>query len=682
MKFGLYPRLAVAGIRKNKRLYVPYLLTCTGMVMMYYIIVFLQHNAMLEGMRGGTSTAAILALGSWVVAIFACIFLFYTHSFLLRRRKREFGLYNILGMGRRHLVRIEIWETLLVALGTTAAGILCGIAFSKLAELGLMNLMRGGITYTFSVSTDAIMASLLVFGVIHLLLLLRAAIAVGRTSAVSLLQSEAAGEKPPRANWFLGLLGFVLLGVAYYMAVTIKEPLMALSLFFVAVVLVILATYLIMISGSVLLCRRLQKNTAYYYDPRHFVSVSSMVYRMKRNGAGLASVCILATMVLVMISSTTSLYFGAEDSLLARYPRELSVSYCVEDMEYLSESSVTELREEILSILEKKNCTPQNAQDWRCLRIFGYLNGTRADFERTNEEAQTTYQPDGEIYNFAFVPVSDYNALTGKNITLNAGEAAVYNSRGAAFSGKEVDFGYGLHYDVAEYLDTPLEDGNIAMDIAPTLVLVVPDLTEAERGLEALEQYPACRWNYSFDTGLPAEQQVEISNELYNANIGMHDSYTEAHGIRTRTIECRTLNEADFFGTYGGLFCLGIILSIEFLFAAVLIIYYKQISEGYEDQSRFGIMQKVGMTKTEIRRSINSQLLTVFYLPLLMAGLHLAFAFPMIRRLLLLFNLNNVGLFALTTVISFAMFGIFYALIYRVTGNVYYRIVSDAQNRE
>ena len=682
MKFGLYPRLAVAGIRKNKRLYVPYLLTCTGMVMMYYIIVFLQHNAMLEGMRGETSTAAILALGSWVVAIFACIFLFYTHSFLLRRRKREFGLYNILGMGRRHLVRIEIWETLLVALGTTAAGILCGIAFSKLAELGLMNLMRGGITYTFSVSTDAIMASLLVFGVIHLLLLLRAAIAVGRTSAVSLLQSEAAGEKPPRANWFLGLLGFVLLGVAYYMAVTIKEPLMALSLFFVAVVLVILATYLIMISGSVLLCRRLQKNTAYYYDPRHFVSVSSMVYRMKRNGAGLASVCILATMVLVMISSTTSLYFGAEDSLLARYPRELSVSYCVEDMEYLSESSVTELREEILSILEKKNCTPQNAQDWRCLRIFGYLNGTRADFERTNEEAQTTYQPDGEIYNFAFVPVSDYNALTGKNITLNAGEAAVYNSRGAAFSGKEVDFGYGLHYDVAEYLDTPLEDGNIAMDIAPTLVLVVPDLTEAERGLEALEQYPACRWNYGFDTGLPAEQQIEISNELYNANIGMHDSYTETHGIRTRTIECRTLNEADFFGTYGGLFCLGIILSIEFLFAAVLIIYYKQISEGYEDQSRFGIMQKVGMTKAEIRCSINSQLLTVFYLPLLMAGLHLAFAFPMIRRLLLLFNLNNVGLFALTTVISFAVFGIFYAFIYRVTGNVYYRIVSDAQNRE
>ena len=345
MKFGLYPRLALAGIRKNKRLYVPYLLTCTGMVMMYYIIIFLQHNEMLDGMRGGTTASAILALGGWVVAIFACIFLFYTHSFLLRRRKKEFGLYNILGMGRRHLVRIEIWETIFVAIGTTAAGLLCGIAFSKLAELGLMNLMHGSISYVFSISAPAIMATLLIFGVIHLLLLLRAAVAVGRTSAISLLQSEAAGEKPPRANWLLGLLGVILLGVAYYMAVTIKEPLMALSLFFVAVILVILATYLIMISGSVLLCRQLQKNTAYYYNPRHFVSVSSMAYRMKRNGAGLASVCILATMVLVMLSSTTSLYFGAEGSLMARYPWELMVEYRFESAEDLVPQNVSELRD-------------------------------------------------------------------------------------------------------------------------------------------------------------------------------------------------------------------------------------------------------------------------------------------------------------------------------------------------
>ena len=680
MKFGLYPRLALAGIRKNKRLYVPYLLTCTGMVMMYYIIVFLQGNNMLRGMSGGTTAAVILGLGSWVVAIFACVFLFYTHSFLLRRRKKEFGLYNILGMGRRHLVRIEIWETLFVAIGTTAAGILCGIAFSKLAELGLVNLMRGSITYTFSVSASAIAMSLVIFGAIHLLLLLRAAVAVGRTSAISLLQSEAAGEKPPRANWFLGLLGFVMLGAAYYMAVTIREPLMALSLFFVAVILVILATYLIMISGSVLLCRRLQKNTNYYYDPRHFVSVSSMAYRMKRNGAGLASVCILATMVLVMISSTTSLYFGVEGSLMARYPWELMVEYRFESVEDLAPQNVSELRDEIDAILEEQSCTPQNVSEWRALAISGYLEGGRGDFARADESGGF-YTPKGEICNFYFIPQEDYNARTGETVALQPGEALVYDSRGTGYPHSELDLGYGLHYEVIGQA-LPWKCGSIAMDIAPTLVVVVPELAEADHALAALGQRPGRIWNYGFDTGLSAEEQTGISNSLYNANIGMHDDYAEAHSIRTRTIECRTINEADFLGTYGGLFCLGIILSVEFLFAAVLIIYYKQISEGYEDQSRFGIMQKVGMTKAEIRRSINSQLLTVFYLPLVMAGLHLAFAFPMIRRLLLLFNLNNVGLFALTTVISFAVFGLFYALIYRITGNVYYRIVSDIQDRE
>ena len=332
------------------------------------------------------------------------------------------------------------------------------------------------------------------------------------------------------------------------------------------------------------------------------------------------------------------------------------------------------------TILAEQSCTPQNVSEWRALAISGYLEGSRGDFARADESGGF-YTPKGEICNFYFIPQEDYNARTGETVALQPGEALVYDSRGTGYSYSELDLGYGLHYDIVGQA-LPWKCGSIAMDIAPTLVLVVPDLTEAEHGLAALGQYPACRWNYGFDTGLPAEKQAEISNSLYDANIGMHDDYTEAHGIRTRTIECRTMNEADFLGTYGGLFCLGIILSVEFLFAAVLIIYYKQISEGYEDQSRFGIMQKVGMTKAEIRRSINSQLLTVFYLPLVMAGLHLAFAFPMIRRLLLLFNLNNVGLFALATVISFVAFGVLYALIYRITGNVYYRIVSDIHDRE
>ena len=683
MKFGLYPRLALAGIRKNKRLYIPYLLTCTGMAMMYYIIIFLQHNEMLDGMRGGTTASTILALGGWVVAIFACIFLFYTHSFLLRRRKKEFGLYNILGMGRRHLVRIEIWETIFVAIGTTAAGLLCGIAFSKLAELGLMNLMHGSISYVFSISAPAIMATLLIFGVIHLLLLLRAAVAVGRTSAIQLLQSEAAGEKPPRANWFLGLLGFILLGVAYYMAVTIKEPLMALALFFVAVVLVILATYLIMISGSVLLCRQLQKNTAYYYNPRHFVSVSSMAYRMKRNGAGLASVCILATMVLVMISSTTCLYVGQEDAVNARYPRDMDVAVYGRSDHPLDEAEAEQLRQGVESTVFNFGGQTSNVATYREISVSGLPDG--GDLRLGNAGASAADST--RVTQLHFLPLEDYNAATGQSLTLNDGQVYVAALR--------TDFPYDTLTVDGEWTfrvmdrDIPPLSGPFTADITPTLMVVMPHFTqfvqELEDGLsEKYGWYLTATWHYAFDTDLPENQQGNIDGttpNLEDALNGYLASVSSDWGVGV-SVESKAANRADFYGMYGGLFFLGIMLSIVFIFAAVAILYYKQLSEGYEDQSRFDIMQKVGMTKQDIRRSINSQLLTVFYLPLVLAGVHLCFAFPFIHKLLILFNLDNRGLLIGTTAVSFAVFAVLYAIVYKLTGNTYYRIVAEDTEKE
>ena len=683
MKFGLYPRLALAGIRKNKRLYIPYLLTCTGMAMMYYIIIFLQHNEMLDGMRGGTTASTILALGGWVVAIFACIFLFYTHSFLLRRRKKEFGLYNILGMGRRHLVRIEIWETIFVAIGTTAAGLLCGIAFSKLAELGLVNLMRGSISYVFSISAPAIMVTLLIFGVIHLLLLLRAAVAVGRSSAIQLLQSEAAGEKPPRANWFLGLLGFILLGVAYYMAVTIKEPLMALALFFVAVVLVILATYLIMISGSVLLCRQLQKNTAYYYNPRHFVSVSSMAYRMKRNGAGLASVCILATMVLVMISSTTCLYVGQEDAVNARYPRDMDVAVYGRSDHPLDEAEAEQLRQGVESTVFNFGGQTSNVATYREISVSGLPDG--GDLRLGN--AGVSAADSTRVTQLHFLPLEDYNAATGQSLTLNDGQVYVAALR--------TDFPYDTLTVDGEWTfrvmdrDIPPLSGPFTADITPTLMVVMPHFTqfvqELEDGLsEKYGWYLTATWHYAFDTDLPENQQGNIDGttpNLEDALNGYLAGVSSDWGVGV-SVESKAANRADFYGMYGGLFFLGIMLSIVFIFAAVAILYYKQLSEGYEDQSRFDIMQKVGMTKQDIRRSINSQLLTVFYLPLVLAGVHLCFAFPFIHKLLILFNLDNRGLLIGTTAVSFAVFAVLYAIVYKLTGNTYYRIVAEDTEKE
>ena len=540
---SLYTRLAWDGIRKNGRLYLPYILTCVGMVTMYYMMSELCASDLLRYMKGGGASHLVLGLGSWVIAVFSALFLYYTYSFLIRRRQKEFGLYHVLGLGKRHIALLCVIETAMTAVIALAAGLAIGVGLSFAVELGLRSTMETEMAFTFSVNRSVVLQTVLVYLAIFALTLLSTLVKVGRGTAMSLLHSESYGEKPPKGNLFVAILGAVLLAAAYVMAVSIQEPLKALALFFVAVILVILATYLLFIAGSVALCRMLQKNRDYYYQPRHFVSVSSMAYRMKRNGAGLASICILATMVLVMLSSSACLYFGAEDSLNATYPNELELTVWAED-------------DAALPRLEK--------------------------------------------------------ALT------------------------EAGAPYGVN--VWEK-GTVTRDGEII-------------------------------WSAAFDTGLPQEQQLALSHDIGEALQGTGGAWGYSYTSRAEAAD-------DFYGTYGSLFFIGIVLSVMFVCAAVLIIYYKQLCEGYEDQPRFAIMQKVGMTAADIRRSVNSQLLTVFFLPLAGAALHMAFAFPMIRRMLLLFELHNTGLFVATVLISFAVLAAVYTLVYKATSNAYYRIVRN-----
>ena len=533
-------RLAWEGIRKNKQLYLPYICACVGMVALYYVMAALCDSALLYEMRGGNSSRIILGLGSWVIAVFAAIFLFYTHSFLLRRRQREFGLYHVLGLGKLHLAAVCLLETLLTAVLALLGGGVLGAALLFAAERGMHAAIGGDVQYTFSLHGGVLAQTAVIFLVIFLLTRLSAWVKVGQGTAVSLLPSENYGEKPPRGSIWLALLGAGMLAAAYVMAVSIQEPLQALQLFFLAVILVILATYLLFITGSVALCRRLQRNRDYYYQPRHFVSVSSMTYRMKRNGAGLASICVLITMVLVMLSSSACLYFGAEESLTATYPDEFDLAVWVEDAERLP-----------------------------------------------------------------------------------ALEQAL-NKAGAP---------YGI--DLWQQGETE-ENGAV--------------------------------WHAVFNTGLSREQQLALGGAIREALIDPAGGWSYSASFRAEAAD-------DFCGTYGGLFALGIVLSVLFIAAAVLIIYYKQLCEGYEDQPRFAIMQKVGMTAADIRSSVNSQLLTVFFLPLCGAALHMAFAFPMVRRMLLLFQLTNVKLFAITALISLAVVALVYTMVYKATSNAYYRIV-------
>ena len=683
MKTGLYARLAWTGMVKNRRLYLPYLLSCTGMVLMFYILLGLSGSTLLSHMSGGGSSAIILRLGTVVIAVFSLLFLFYTHSFLIRRREREFGLYNVLGMGKGNIARILLWETAITYGVTAGAGLILGVVLYKLAELGLVRLLRDTVTYTLSVSVSSLLVTAALFAVIQALILLNSLRQLHTVNAIALLRSENVGERPPRAKWALTLAGVVLLGGAYWLAVSIREPLAALLWFFAAVIMVIIATYLLFISGSVTLCRGLQRNKKYYYRPQHFVSVASMTYRMKRNGAGLASVCILATMVLVMISSTTCLYVGQEDAVNARYPRDMDVAVYGRSDHPLDEAEAEQLRQGVESTVFNFGGQTSNVATYREISVSGLPDG--GDLRLGNAGASAADST--RVTQLHFLPLEEYNAVTGQSLTLEDGQVYVATLRTEFHSDTlSIDGGMTRHVMKREI---PALVGAAVADITPSLTVVVPDFEQFVPELQSYLTnkygwYPTATWHYAFDTDLPENQQGNIDGATPNLEDALNDylaGVSSDWGVGV-SVESKAANRADFYGMYGGLFFLGIMLSIVFIFAAVAILYYKQLSEGYEDQSRFDIMQKVGMTKVDIRRSINSQLLTVFYLPLVLAGVHLCFAFPFIHKLLILFNLDNRGLLIGTTAVSFAVFAVLYAIVYKLTGNTYYRIVAEDTEKE
>ena len=678
MKAGFFPMLAVSGMRKNRQLYTPYLLACTGIVCVSYIVAFLGVSPVIRAMRGGTSTTMILQLGKGVMAVFSAIFLFYSHSFLIRRRKREFGLYNILGMGKRSIGRILLWEALMSAALSLLGGLALGVLLSKLCELLLVNLLRGSVTFTFTISVSAIRDTALLFAAIFALMALFDQGQVRLSSPAELMRSESAGEKPPRANYALGVLGAALLAAAYYLAVSIQQPLEALTWFFVAVIMVIIATYLLFIAGSVVLCRLLQKNKRFYYQARHFVSVASMTYRMKRNGAGLASICILATMVLVTISSTTCLYFGSESLLRARYPRDVNIDLVVDALEKLNDENARAAYACMDKVISDAGLFPERQLLYRAVTGYGPLEDGTVDLHAPADRANSVSRL-SQVYQFCFVPLDDYNRITGSAETLAADEVLLHPYR-ASFKGDTFALLGGASYHVKALLNDFPTNSAAAMNVVGTL-FVVADNLQAMLGALAQQaaEDPSLRLNYHYLNDFDCAKADQIDSSELESAILLDGVPTLGRAIK---VELLAQEAADYYGMYGGLLFLGVMLSLVFAAAAVLIIYYKQMSEGYEDQARFAIMRKIGMTQRDIRRSVNAQMLMVFFLPLGFAGLHLGFAFPMLHKLLMLFCLYDLPLLLGTTAITFVVFGLLYALVYRATSNAYYRLVSGITKDE
>ena len=681
MRAELYPKLAWDGIRKNKRFYLPYILTCIGMIMMFYIIHYLAAMQTLSNMPGGDSMKTILGFGVWVIVLFAAIFLFYTNSFLMRRRQKEFGLYNMLGMGKNHLSILLFWENLILFIISMFLGLLGGILLSKMAELFLTMLIGGEVTYTLRIDMEAFKDTWIIFISIFVLIFTKGLFQIRTSSAIALIKSENYGEKPPKANYLLGIAGIIILAVAYYIALSIKSPLTALSWFFIAVCMVIIATYLLFICGSVMLCKLLQKNKNYYYKPNHFVSVSSMAYRMKRNGAGLASICILSTMVLVIMMGSGSLYVGKEDSLNTRYPHDftISVDYLTEgDSQLYSKEKEDAFYAQIDNVLNNLNVPIQNKETSLSTNVTGLLyNGKLILDPYTVDSANTdTMEYVTQIY---LVSLDEYNQSMDTQKTLNKNEVFIYCVR-RTYDNSTITLSDGTTLTVKEQLSNMMNTGESAMLIIPSVFIVTNDIDSLiksfNKELGDMPQKYLCRLesSYLFDTDLSDKQQIELSQEIHKQIIELDSSDNSQY--YSYSIECKAQERDEFYGTFGGIFFLGIFLSIIFLSATVLIIYYKQITEGYEDEARFEIMRKVGMTAQDIRTSINSQMLTVFFLPLAIAAIHTAFAFSIVQKLLAIFNLYNTTLSLMVTLVTIVIFGIFYGIVYKITSNAYYTIVS------
>ncbi|MBQ8325460.1 MAG: ABC transporter permease [Lachnospiraceae bacterium] len=674
MRLGFYSKLAVDGIRKNKRLYLPYFITGIVMVMMFYIVTFLSEMELLRYMKGGATLRMMLPLGSKIILVFALIFLFYSNSFLVRQRYKEFGLYNILGMDKKNLGRIVFFENLMSALVAIIIGLFLGGALSKVAELGMLNLMDQEIEYSFRLEAGVIYDAILYFSGIYLVLFLHSLIKIRRSNPLELLRSSQVGEKAPKANWLVALLGVILLAVAYYIAVSIENPLSAMVWFFIAVIMVIIATYMVFVAGSVAFCKLLQKNKKYYYKANHFVSVSSMVYRMKRNGAGLASICILLTMVLVMLSSTVSLYIGAEDSYNRRYPNEISLKLPVPTLDEFKEETFSHYKNTISQYVKdvEKESYYANAGISGLLTKTGVLVDQQA-------HAQFSFDTVSSLVYIQILPLSEYNRLHGTDYTLGQGECLLH-CLNAEYNGDTFTIEGADTLKVKKVVDKMMISGELAMQMIPAVTVITDEFEavmaplmkyESEYGDHLAELY----WNYGFDVAGSDEEEIAVYDVLRKnmSDIVIHNE----DGSYYFSIDSRAEGKAEFFGLYSGLFFVGILLSIVFLFAAVLIIYYKQISEGYEDRNRFEVMQKVGMMKRDIKKCINSQVLTVFFLPLLAAGVHLSFAFPLVFRLLQLFNLNNLSLMIVVSLATYFVFALVYALVYKITSNAYYAIVSE-----
>ncbi len=638
----LYPKLAWMNIKKNKQTYMPYILTCIGTMMMFYVIHAISLNDGLLNMPNSMSLQSILSMGVVVILIFSVIFLLYTNSFLIKRRKKELGLFNVLGMEKKHIAWVLFFETLFTSLISLAFGLFGGIILNKLMFVLLLRLLKFDIPLGFELDMASIEFTAQCFSLIFILTLICNLVQIWMSKPIELLKGGQVGEKEPKTKWISAIIGVLSLGIGYGIALSVETPLAAIPLFLVAVIFVVIGTYELFTAGSIVVLKLLRKNKKIYYKKHNFIAISGMMYRMKQNAKGLANICILSTAVIVMLSTTVSLYVGMEESLHTQYPQDV----------FLRGNDVND---------EKINRINQILDD----KVNEYQIKLKDEFHYKSKSMMATLK-DGnyalgqnissDSYSFGFISIDDFNRLEQTDIQLSVDEVLIFSISGTY--GKDSIMINNQVYQIKQEFDEVSFQPKQENSLFPVYLLIVNDIQIF--GEEDVY------YSVGFNVDNTDEVSVEFVDSL-NTEFRLNSIDAYVSGAAS--------SRADFLMTYGGLFFLGIFLGTLFLMATVLIIYYKQVSEGYDDKERFEIMQRVGMSKQEIRKTIRVQILMVFFLPLIFMMIHIAFAFPIITKLLALFGLMNTQLFLAATIGTIVIFASIYALIFNLTAKTYYKIV-------
>ncbi len=666
MNKGMYTKLAITNIKNNRQFYFPYLLTGIITVAMFYIMCALESNPGIQSMPGAKNLGLILRLGIGVIGIFAVIFLFYTNSFIIKRRKKELGIYNILGMEKRHIAKILSKEAFFTAIIAIGGGLVTGVLFHKLACMLLYRMIgfNGGITFSFS--KKGVMITAILFAIVYLLTYIYDLFQVQLANPIELLQSGNKGEREPKTKAIMAVLGVLCLGTGYFIAITTKNPIKALTLFFVAVILVIIGTYLLFTAGSIALLKILRRNKGYYYQTKHFTSVSGMIYRMKQNAVGLANICILSTMVLVAVSTTVSLYVGIEDIMKERYPNEINIS-AYYDTGAPAEDSIAPIVEKSVKESGRKI---RHEEDY--LELY---------FAAIKDQGQ--YSLDKEKVKTAGDRVSGFVVLTREDCKKKYNEEIpeLAENEVALFTIKKTDMdtlvleNRSYHVKEIKQFQNTEDFETIADMMDEYYYVIVNDVQDMERLWQLQKDiYQENSSSISRQVRLDIDGDSEQKKECFeNIKTALGPEQAKARIL----IDSRQSSLDEFYQIYGGFLFLGLFLGILFLMITVLIIFYKQISEGYDDKERFSIMEKVGMSNDEVKATIRSQVRTVFFLPILMAAIHVGMAFPMIKRLLSLFGLSNTALFAGCMAGTILVFALIYLLVFLKTSKTYYKIVGE-----